>query len=65
MPADFVPLGRDGEVEEFRCMERSEVLGALQRGEFTVEAGLAMREFLERVPLAGRPASVDDAANRN
>ncbi len=48
LPAGFVPLGRDGEVEHFLCMTRDEVEGALERREFTVEAALSMREFLDR-----------------
>lgn len=52
LPEGFVPLGRDGEVEQFLCMRREEVEAALERHEFTVEAGLAMREFLERERLS-------------
>lgn len=48
LPESFVPLGRDGEVEHFICMRRDEIEAALARGEFTVEAGLSMREFLDR-----------------
>jgi 8-oxo-dGTP pyrophosphatase MutT (NUDIX family) len=48
LPAGFVPLGRDGEVEQFLCMTRDEVEGALERREFTVEAALSLREFLDR-----------------
>ncbi|MCU0759966.1 MAG: DUF4743 domain-containing protein [Steroidobacteraceae bacterium] len=48
LPDSFVPLGRDGEVEHFICMRRDEVEKALERREFTVEAGLSMREFLDR-----------------
>ena len=48
LPDDFQPTGRDGEVEEFLRMTRSEVEAALAGGEFTVEAALAMREFLDR-----------------
>jgi 8-oxo-dGTP pyrophosphatase MutT (NUDIX family) len=48
LPDAFVPLGRDGEVEHFICMRRDEVETALERHEFTVEAGLSMREFLDR-----------------
>ncbi len=50
LPGDFMPLGRDGEVEHFACMTRAEVHAALARGEFTVEAALALREFLVRHP---------------
>lgn len=48
LPADFQPTGRDGEVGEFLCMTRDQVDTALAGGEFTVEAALAMREFLDR-----------------
>ncbi|MFO1455565.1 MAG: DUF4743 domain-containing protein [Steroidobacteraceae bacterium] len=48
LPESFVPLGRDGEVEHFICMRRDEIEAALARGEFTVEAGLSMRDFLDR-----------------
>ncbi len=48
LPSTFVPLGRDGEVEHFLCMTRDEVASALDRGEFTVEAAISMREFLGR-----------------
>lgn len=49
LPDGFVPLGRDGEVEHFICMRRDQVEQALARDEFTVEAGLSMREFLGRM----------------
>jgi len=44
----FQPEGRDGEVEEFLCLEPDAVRAALDNGEFTVEAALATRECLER-----------------
>jgi 8-oxo-dGTP pyrophosphatase MutT (NUDIX family) len=53
LPPGFVPLGRDGEVEHFLCMTRAEVESALDRGEFTVEAALSMREFLGRLRPPG------------
>lgn len=52
LPQDFVPEGRDGEVAEFLCWSRDQVLAALDRDEFTVEAALAMRESLERRAVA-------------
>ena len=48
LPDDFEPSGRDGEVEEFLCLAAGDVQAALDAGEFTVEAGLAMQEFLDR-----------------
>ncbi len=44
----FEPVGRDGEVQEFLCLEANAVRAALDGGEFTVEAALATRECLER-----------------
>jgi 8-oxo-dGTP pyrophosphatase MutT (NUDIX family) len=44
----FEPVGRDGEVQEFLCLEANAVRAALDGGEFTVEATLATRECLER-----------------
>lgn len=48
LPDEFEPVGRDGEVEEFQCLAPAQVEAALEAGEFTVEAALAMREFLDR-----------------
>ncbi len=44
----FEPVGRDGEVQEFLCLDADAVRAALDGGEFTVEAALATRECLER-----------------
>ncbi len=52
LPAGFVPLGRDGEVEHFLCMSRDQVEASLERREFTVEAALSMRDFLERTAVS-------------
>lgn len=51
VPDDFEPLGRDGEVAEFLCLTADEIRAALDAAEFTVEAGLAIRECLERRAL--------------
>lgn len=48
LPDEFEPSGRDGEVEEFLCLTHEQVLAALAREEFTIEAALATRECLER-----------------
>jgi 8-oxo-dGTP pyrophosphatase MutT (NUDIX family) len=48
LPDDFEPSGRDGEVQEFMCLPVEAVQAALERGEFTVEAALATREWLQR-----------------
>ena len=48
LPEHFEPSGRDGEVQEFMCLPVEAVQAALERGEFTVEAALATREWLQR-----------------
>ncbi|MFZ9477284.1 MAG: NUDIX hydrolase [Steroidobacteraceae bacterium] len=48
LPDGFEPSGRDGEVQEFMCLPTEAVRDALERGEFTVEAALATREWLQR-----------------
>lgn len=52
LPQDFEPAGRDGEVSEFLCLSVDEAEAALDRGEFTIEAALALRESLERRGVA-------------
>lgn len=64
LPLTFTPEGRDGEVAEFLCMDRAEVDAALARGEFTVEAALAMRESLERRAAAAPRPSGDAVPTR-
>lgn len=64
LPQSFTPEGRDGEVAEFLCLELSELQAALARGEFTVEAALAMRESLERRAVAMPRLSGDAAPTR-
>jgi 8-oxo-dGTP pyrophosphatase MutT (NUDIX family) len=64
LPLTFTPEGRDGEVAEFLCLDRAEVDAALARGEFTVEAALAMRESLERRAAATPRPSADAAPTR-
>ncbi len=64
LPLTFTPEGRDGEVAEFLCLDRAEVDAALVRGEFTVEAALAMRESLERRAAATPRPSADAAPTR-
>lgn len=53
LPASFTPEGRDGEVEEFLCLTPEQVMVALDRGEFTIEAAMATRESLERRAAQG------------
>lgn len=44
----FEPVGRDGEVAEFLCLAPADVRRRLDAGEFTIEAALAMRDFMQR-----------------
>jgi 8-oxo-dGTP pyrophosphatase MutT (NUDIX family) len=48
VPEAFVPFARDGEVAEFLRMTPGEAQAALARGEFTIEAALALRAHLVR-----------------
>jgi 8-oxo-dGTP pyrophosphatase MutT (NUDIX family) len=48
VPEDFVPFARDGEVAEFLRMTPGEARAALECGEFTIEAALALRAHLAR-----------------
>jgi 8-oxo-dGTP pyrophosphatase MutT (NUDIX family) len=48
LPEDFIPVCQDGEVAEFICMTRDEVAGALADGEFSIEAGLVVADWLGR-----------------
>jgi len=48
LPDDFRPVCQDGEVAEFICMSRPQILEALARDEFSVEAELVVRDWLER-----------------
>lgn len=52
LPMDFVPEARDGEVERFFCWTPAEVLQAIERGDFTLEAALSIRHWLAiRMPI--------------
>ena len=48
LPEGFTPVCQDGEVAEFHCMTRDEVRAALAAGEFSVEAGLVVADWLDR-----------------
>jgi 8-oxo-dGTP pyrophosphatase MutT (NUDIX family) len=50
LPDEFVPAGIDGEVAEFLCMDLAEAAIALAAGEFSVEAGLVLADWLARQP---------------
>ncbi len=54
LPEDFTPVCQDGEVAGFLLMSRNEVQGALADGEFSVEAGLVVRDWLARTRDARR-----------
>jgi hypothetical protein len=48
LPDNHTPVCRDGEVSEFLCMTQAEVQAALATGEFSVEAGLVVPDWLSR-----------------
>jgi 8-oxo-dGTP pyrophosphatase MutT (NUDIX family) len=50
LPDDFVPVCQDGEVAQFLCMTPGEAQGAIERGEFSVEAALVVSDWLARRP---------------
>jgi hypothetical protein len=45
---NYTPVCQDGAVSEFLCMTRAEVQAALATGEFSVEAGLVVADWLSR-----------------
>lgn len=49
LPEDFTPVCQDGEVAEFLLLRRDQVQGALANGEFSVEAGLVVRDWLAKI----------------
>jgi 8-oxo-dGTP pyrophosphatase MutT (NUDIX family) len=48
LPADFAPRNADGEVSEFTALDMPAVLGAIGRGEMTVDASLVAVDFALR-----------------
>ncbi|MBP8018792.1 MAG: NUDIX domain-containing protein [Hylemonella sp.] len=42
LPREVVPVNQDGEVAQFACLSRQEMLGLLAQGMFTLEAGLIL-----------------------
>ena len=46
VPDDLVPINLDGEVAQFVLMDRSQLLVAMQRGEFTLEAAFITASLL-------------------
>jgi len=65
LPDDVVPVNQDGEVAQFNLMTSDEVIAAMQRGEFTLEAALILVEVLlirpceVRISLSVRPELVE------
>jgi 8-oxo-dGTP pyrophosphatase MutT (NUDIX family) len=55
LPAGFEPFNSDGEVAGFRTCTVEAVLQAIEGGEFTLEAALAMLDALARRMGPGRP----------
>lgn len=56
LPAGTEPVNQDGEVERFETWPVDEVLRAIARGAFTVEAALATLDALQRRGYADAPA---------
>ena len=46
VPDGMLPVNQDGEVEEFRLMDTAQLLEAMQRGEFTLEAALILADVM-------------------
>ena len=42
VPDGLTPINQDGEVAQFVLMDEAQLLAAMQRGEFTLEAALMM-----------------------
>jgi 8-oxo-dGTP pyrophosphatase MutT (NUDIX family) len=42
LPDGLIPLNQDGEVEQFALMDSRELISAMERGEFTLEAALIL-----------------------
>ena len=42
MPDGLVPLNQDGEVAQFALMDGPDLIAAMQRGDFTLEATLIL-----------------------
>lgn len=48
LPNNFQPVCQDGEVAEFHCMKPHHMRAALTAGEFSIEAAMVVRDWLER-----------------
>lgn len=55
LPEGFTPECQDGEVAEFIRMSRDQVMGAMGDGEFSVEAGLIVADWLDRTAGGRNP----------
>ena len=47
VPEGLVPHNQDGEVEQFCLMDAGQLLSAMQRGEFTIEAALILADVMK------------------
>jgi len=48
LPADFVPANQDGEVAGFQTMPVESAVDAIERGDFTLQASMAILDALRR-----------------
>ena len=46
VPDGLIPINQDGEVAQFALMDEAQLLAAMQRGDFTLEAALIMASVL-------------------
>ena len=47
LPDGLMPINQDGEVAQFALMDEAQLLHAIQRGEFTLEASLIMASLMK------------------
>lgn len=50
VPDGLTPINQDGEVAQFVLMDKAQLLAAMQRGEFTLEAALIFATVLGLLP---------------
>ena len=47
LPDGVVPINQDGEVAQFALMDEPQLVAAMQRGEFTLEAALITASLMK------------------
>jgi 8-oxo-dGTP pyrophosphatase MutT (NUDIX family) len=58
LPGAFAPANRDGEVADFRAMPIEQALEAIERGDFTLQASMAILDALRRSSSSPSPSGV-------